>query len=318
MMVSDRGSHISAVSLSVLVIVFTDTDEQYSLNVIFSSRRLHTIIMHVHDHFRNWSHLSWDCLQKNLAYFTCLYFVASDNFVKELLYQLTFWLTDFFGYGEYLALNTWHWVFLWILPFHHFSFSALTLLVGRQEGHPACKKLSGGVLTWLSVWSELRTCIWLSWCHCHSLSLASVKSRLVLPFWYRPTRVVLDKGPLNRCVYVCLSIKKRDCTWLSWYSKCALHVFCDLQHCIYMIVCMSVASMNPCRKLLSPFLADPNTSHLPPVFHLNNVYTTKSLMKPGTFLWNLAVWTVPSTAFETQFVWSFSCTWTSASTCQIK
>jgi len=25
------------------------------------------------------------------------------------------------------------------------SFSALTLLVGRQEGHPACKKLSGGV-----------------------------------------------------------------------------------------------------------------------------------------------------------------------------
>ena len=28
-------------------------------------------------------------------------------------------------------------------------FSALTLLVGRQEGHPACKKLSGGVLMWL-------------------------------------------------------------------------------------------------------------------------------------------------------------------------
>jgi len=31
--------------------------------------------------------------------------------------------------------------------------SALTLLVGRQEGHPACKNLSGGVLAWLSVWS---------------------------------------------------------------------------------------------------------------------------------------------------------------------
>ena len=39
------------------------------------------------------------------------------------------------------------------------------------------------------------------WCHCHSLSLASVKSRSVLPFWYRLTRVVLDKGPLNGCVY---------------------------------------------------------------------------------------------------------------------
>jgi len=41
-----------------------------------------------------------------------------------------------------------------------YAFSALTLLVGRQEGHPACKKLSGGVLVWLSVWSEMQTCIW--------------------------------------------------------------------------------------------------------------------------------------------------------------
>ena len=44
----------------------------------------------------------------------------------------------------------------------YFIFSALTLLVGRQEGHPACKKQSGGVLAWLSVWSEVQTCIWLS------------------------------------------------------------------------------------------------------------------------------------------------------------
>jgi len=42
----------------------------------------------------------------------------------------------------------------------HTAFSALTLLVGRQEGHPACKKLCGGVLVWLSVWSKVQTCIW--------------------------------------------------------------------------------------------------------------------------------------------------------------
>jgi len=71
---------------------------------------------------------------------------------------------------------------------------ALTLLVGWQEGHPACKKLSGGVLAWLSVWSEVQTCICPSWCHCHSLTLASVKSTLVLPFWYRLTWVVPEKG----------------------------------------------------------------------------------------------------------------------------
>jgi len=40
------------------------------------------------------------------------------------------------------------------------AFSALTLLVGRQEGHPACKKLSGEVLAWLSAWSEVQTCTW--------------------------------------------------------------------------------------------------------------------------------------------------------------
>jgi len=39
------------------------------------------------------------------------------------------------------------------------AFSALTLLVGRQEGHPACKKLRGEVLAWLSVWSEVQACI---------------------------------------------------------------------------------------------------------------------------------------------------------------
>jgi len=37
------------------------------------------------------------------------------------------------------------------------AFSALTLLVGQVEGHPACKKLSGEVLAWLSVWSEVQT-----------------------------------------------------------------------------------------------------------------------------------------------------------------
>jgi len=37
-----------------------------------------------------------------------------------------------------------------LLLLHNFAFSALTLLVGRQEGHPACKKLSSEVLAWLS------------------------------------------------------------------------------------------------------------------------------------------------------------------------
>jgi len=41
-----------------------------------------------------------------------------------------------------------------------FAFSALTLLVGRQEGHPVCKKTERWVLAWLSVWTDVQTCMW--------------------------------------------------------------------------------------------------------------------------------------------------------------
>ena len=112
-----------------------------------------------------------------------------------------------------------------IFSAYYFAFSALTLLVGRQEGHPACKKLRGGVLAWLFVWSDVQICIWPSRCHCHSLSLASVKSRLVLPFWYRLTRVVPDTGPLNGCVCACA------CAWRACVRACVcLCVFLPITH----------------------------------------------------------------------------------------
>ena len=46
---------------------------------------------------------------------------------------------------------------MFVIGYHRWSpFSALTLLVGWQKGHLACKKLSGEVLAWLSVWSEMQ------------------------------------------------------------------------------------------------------------------------------------------------------------------
>jgi len=84
-----------------------------------------------------------------------------------------------------------------------FAFSALTLLFGRQEGHVACKKLSGGMQEWLCVWVKVQVCIWLSWCYCHSLSLAPVN-----PVWCRLSLVVPDKiqeGPKTvACVCMCV------------------------------------------------------------------------------------------------------------------
>ena len=88
--------------------------------------------------------------------------------------------------------------------------------LGGKKGIRPVKKLSGEVLAWLSIWSEVQTCIWPSWCHCHSLSLAPVKSRLVLPFWYRLTRVVPEKGPLNMCVCVCVGAQTY--CQLSWLT----------------------------------------------------------------------------------------------------
>jgi len=61
----------------------------------------------------------------------------------------------------------------------------------------------------------MQTCILPSWCLCHSLSLASVKSRLVLPFCYQLTRVVLEKGPLN----VCVCYKPLDLRTSEWMAR---------------------------------------------------------------------------------------------------
>jgi len=86
------------------------------------------------------------------------------------------------------------------------AFSALTLLVGWQERHLACKKLSGGILASLSVWVKVQICIWPSSCHCHSLSFAPVN-----PYWfYLPgfTFLVpapwgsLEQNPKRLCVCV--------------------------------------------------------------------------------------------------------------------
>jgi len=72
-----------------------------------------------------------------------------------------------------------------------FPFSALTLLVGQQEGHSACKKLDVGLLT-VTIWPELCTSYGSS-CHHHLHHPASLKCRMET-FWYWLTQVHLDNG----------------------------------------------------------------------------------------------------------------------------
>jgi len=65
---------------------------------------------------------------------------------------------------------------------HAYAFSALTLLVGWQEGHPACKTLSGrcwhGCLGW---GADLHKAQQMPLPLTNS---CSSKSRLVLPSWF--------------------------------------------------------------------------------------------------------------------------------------
>jgi len=89
---------------------------------------------------------------------------------------------------------------------HFFAFSALTLLVGRQEGHPACKKLSGGMLQWLSAWGadlhiaqQMPLPLTIS---CSSKSRLVV-TFLVLPFWYLLTRLDPDIFQTSSKTVVC-------------------------------------------------------------------------------------------------------------------
>ena len=99
-----------------------------------------------------------------------------------------------------------------VLLFQNMPCLQLMLLVGWQEGHPACKK-NWVVGYWHGYLSGARCRLAYgpadaSATHC----LASVKSRLFLFFWYRLTQVVLEKGPSNGCV----------CAYYSNIQKCIL------------------------------------------------------------------------------------------------
>jgi len=76
------------------------------------------------------------------------------------------------------------------------------MLVGWQEEHPACKKLSGrgvAVVICLELGADLHMAQLIPLILTVSCFL---KIQIGLPFWYQLTRVVPEKGPLNGCVCV--------------------------------------------------------------------------------------------------------------------
>jgi len=128
------------------------------------------------------------------------------------------------------AITVWN-ILMYIEPLCHYhsifytwwanAFSASTLLVGRQEGHPACKKtewLGAGMVVCLERGADLHMAQLMPL----TLTVASVKSRLVSHFWYWLTWVVPDEGPLNGCCSVHVWWSRKHCTPNSWPWFCQI------------------------------------------------------------------------------------------------
>ena len=149
---------------------------------------------------------------------------------------------------------------------HEVNFNLPSVLwrcwLGGRKGIWLVKKLSGGVLAWLSVSSEMQTCIWPSWCHCHSLSLASVKSRLILPFWYQLTRLVPKRAVKRVCVYLKLISKLFCCLKTIFFSFA-------VTSCNLILICNSWVVVPGCHWSSCPWIDIPLPLLLSAVSHLN-------------------------------------------------
>jgi len=81
------------------------------------------------------------------------------------------------------------------------------LLVGRQEGHLACKKLEwwgAGMVIRLERGADLHVAQLIP-LPLTVFCFSKIQIGFYL-FWYRLTRVVPEKGPLNGCVCVCVCV----------------------------------------------------------------------------------------------------------------
>ena len=87
------------------------------------------------------------------------------------------------------------------------AFSALTLLVGRQEEQLARKKLSDGTGVVICLECGANDLLMVQLMPLPPIISCFSKTQNGLPFWCRLTQVVLEKMPLNVCVFYWLVIR---------------------------------------------------------------------------------------------------------------
>jgi len=103
-------------------------------------------------------------------------------------------------------------------------FDAFGCAAGRASSLRKTEWWTGGMLAWLCVWVMVQICIWSSWCHCHSLSLAPAN-----PDWfYLPSFTFLvpahpgspRQNPEGRKMVVCIPVCV--CAPIVFFSKANL------------------------------------------------------------------------------------------------
>jgi len=115
------------------------------------------------------------------------------------------------------------------------AFRALTLLVGRQEGHTACKKLRV-VGTGMVICLERDADLHVAQLMPLPLTVSCFsKIQIGFTFLVRLTCLVPEKGPLNGCVCVraCVRVSVCVCACVCVFSLCMLCVkwrSCRLRH----------------------------------------------------------------------------------------
>ena len=81
------------------------------------------------------------------------YLYAVSTLTMLVRQQLWYWHLIVYSIKNFITVEMIYPFCFVVSLFNYYTLFALTLLVGRQEEHPASKKLSGGVLASLSVWS---------------------------------------------------------------------------------------------------------------------------------------------------------------------
>jgi len=115
------------------------------------------------------------------------------------------------------------------------AFSALTLLVGRQEGHLACKKLSGGVLACVCVCLERGADLHVAQLMPLPLTV-SCSSKIQIGFTFLVPAYLGSPGKM--------AVKRHE---LGYIYKA---VVCDIYLCPSMVVVMFYFVFTPVRLLM--------------------------------------------------------------------